>query len=216
VRQSTLIKVAVGLAAVAGLGVLVVRSMRNVAAEPYTLARADLAGWTVAVDPEARESGVLLALWPPGTLAPPLFRQVFARSGISLSGPNRVAMPLVLQGEFDRALTGSIAPEALVALARDSGLESIAPTPLCMASRRESQPGSTRQVFYVRFEHPPLGAFRRQLAARVRVAGASASSFEPGNLSPVVIVAASDANFASWLPLGGEATADCIAPIDVS
>src|SRR6185503_1749486 len=106
-------------------GVLFVRSVRNVAAAPYTLARSGLAGWTVALDPAVVESGVLLALWPPDTLAPPLFSQLFTRSGISLSGPNPVAMPLVLQAEFERTLAGSIAPDALVKLARDSGLESM-------------------------------------------------------------------------------------------
>ena len=214
-RQSTLIKIAVGLAVVALFGVLFVRSVMNVAAAPYTLARTGLAGWTVALDPAVVESGVLLALWPPDTLAPPLFSQLFTRSGISLSGPNPVAMPLVLQAEFDRTLAGRIAPDALVTLARDSGLETIQPKPLCMASQRASQPGSNRQVYFVRFEHPSFGEFRRQIAARVNAAGADATGFDPISLSPVVIVAASDVNFRSWLPVGGDATEDCVAPIVV-
>ena len=214
-RQSTLIKVAVGLVLVAVFGVLFVRSARNVAAEPYTLARSGLAGWTVALDPAAGASGVLLALWPPDTLAPPLFSQIFARSGISLTSPNRVAMPLVLQVEFDRALAGTLAPDVLVELARESGLESIQPKPLCLASRRSSEPGSTREAFFVRFENPPFGEFRRQIAARLSAAGANATSFEPSVLSPVVIVAASDVNFRSWLPLREDGTQDCLAAIVV-
>ena len=214
-RQSTLIKIAVGLALVAVFGVLFVRSAMNVAAAPYTLGRGGLAGWTVALDPAVGASGVLLALWPPNTLGPLLFSQLFSRSGISLAGPNPVAMPLVLQGEFERALAGTMAPDALVELARDSGLESIQPKPLCMASRRASQPGSTREVFFVRFEHPSFGEFRRQIAARVSAAGGNAASFEPSSLSPVVVVAASDVDFRSWLPLQGDATQDCIAPIVV-
>ena len=203
------------LAAVAALGVLLVRSVRNVAAEPYTLERVGLAGWTVALDPEVGTSGVLLALWPPVTMAPPLFKEIFARSGISLSGPSPVAMPLVLQSEFDQALSRAMAPDGLVRLARDSGLESIQPTPRCMASRRVSQPGMTREVFFVRFEHSAFGTFRQQIAARVGGAGTNVARFEPDGLSPVVIVAASDANFRVWLPLRGDATEDCIAPIVV-
>jgi hypothetical protein len=213
VRRGTLIKIVVGLAAVGLLGLLFVRSVRNVGAAPYTLDGARLAGWRVALDQAAGTSGVLLALWPPDALAPPLFSQIFSRSGLSLRGPNPVAMPLVLKGEFDRALAGTIAPDALVELARSSGLESIQPKPLCMASRRVSQPGSTRDVFFVRFEHPAFGVFRRQIATRVGAAGGNATSFEPGSLAPVVIVAASDIDFGSWLPLRGDATADCLAPI---
>jgi hypothetical protein len=214
-RRSTLIKIAVGLALVALFGVLFVRSVRNVAAAPYTVARSGLAGWTVALDPAVRESGVLLALWPPDTLAPPLFSQLFTRSGISLTGPNPVAMPLVLQSEFEGALAGRVAPDGLVELARESGLESIQPKPLCMASRRASEPGSNRQVYFVRFEHLSFGEFRRQIAARVNAAGANATGFDPTSLSPVVIVAASDVNFRSWLPLRGDASEGCVAPIVV-
>jgi hypothetical protein len=209
------IKIAVGLAAVVVFGVLFVRSAMNVGAQPYTLPRTQLGGWRVALDPAAGASGVVLALWPPDTLAPSLFNQLFARSGISLRSPNRVAMPLILQGEFDRAFAGTIAPDALVKLARDSALESMAPKPLCMASRRVSQPGLTREVFFVRFEHPSFEDFRRQIADRLSATRARSTSFEPRSLSPVVIVAASDGDFGSWLPLTADATQDCLAPIVV-
>ena len=210
-RQRTLAKAAIGLIVVAGLGVLFVRSAVQVGAEPYTLPRASLLGWTVALDASPSTSGVLLALWPPDTLAPPLFKQVFARSGLSLSGPNPVAMPLVLKREFDRTLAPAMTPQALVELAQASQLASVPPTPVCMASRRVSQPGSTRDVFFVRFEHPAFAAFRRQLAERGHLVD-GAARFDASGLAPVVIVAATDADFSSWLPLSGEPTADCLAP----
>lgn len=213
-RKSTVIKIVVGLIAVVVFGILFIRTARNVGAEPYTLARASLSGWTVTLDPEPAASGVLLGLQPPDAMAPPLFSQLFTRSGVSLSGPSPVVMPLVLQREFERALSGTIAPDALVALARDSGFESIAPRPLCMASRRVSQPGLTREVYFLRLAHPSFGPFRRQIADRAGAAGAS-PSFDPNGLSPVVILAGTDANFASWLPLAGEDTQDCLAPIAV-
>jgi hypothetical protein len=215
VRKTALIKAAAGLAAAALFGVLFVRSARNVGAEPYAVAGDQLAGWTVAIDRAADTSGILVALWPPNTFAPPLFSQLFTRSGLTLSGPNPVAMPLVLQSEFDRALSGTLAPDVLVQLARDSGLESIRPKPLCMASRRVSQPGSNRDVFFLRFELPPFNDYRRQIAGRLSAAGAGAARFDPDSLSPIVIVAASDSNFSSWLPLQGDAGEDCLAPIAV-
>ena len=215
-RRTTLIKVAVGLVALGVFGVLFVRSAMNVGAEPYTVSRAGLSGWTVGVDPAAGTSGVLLALWAPQTLAPPLFSQLFTRSGVSLSGPSPVGMPLVLQSEFERGLAGAVAPEALVELARGSGLESRQPQPLCMATRRVSEPGVTREVFFLRLEHPAFVEFRRQLAGRASTgAAAGGASFEPGSLSPIVILAATDGNFRSWLPLAGDSTQDCLAPIVV-
>ena len=123
-------------------------------------------------------------------------------------------MPLVLKSEFDEAVFGTIAPEALLALARASGLESATLEPRCMAHRRVSQPGMTRQVFFVRFESPAFDTFRRQVSRQLRDAGTPASAFDPAGLSPVVIIAASDAAFFRWLPLGPAAD-DCLAPIAV-
>src|SRR5215210_1943491 len=147
-RRAVLIKLAVALAAIAVFGVLFVRTARNTGAEPYTIHRTDLTGWTVALDPEAATSGALLVLWPPSTLAPPLFSQLFTRSGISLTGPNPVGMPLVLQSEFDRSVSRTLTPAALLELAGEAGVTSMQPEPRCMATRRVSEPGSTREVFF--------------------------------------------------------------------
>lgn len=211
-RQSTIIKIVLGLAAVALFSVLFIRSARNVGAQPYTIGRAELSGWRVALHPAPDSSGVVLALWPPGTLAPPLFSQLFARSGLSLSGPSPVGMPLVLKAEFDRAGMGrALPPEALVQLARESGLEAVQPKPTCLANRRISQPGSTREVFFVRFDFSSFAVLRRTIAARLD----AAAGFDPAGLSPAVIIAATDGDFGSWQPLHGEATEDCLAPITV-
>ncbi len=209
-RRKTLIKAVVGLVALGLLGTLFVRSAMDVGAEPYTLSRDPLARWTVALDPAPDVSGVLLALFPPETLGPPLFKQIFRRSGVSLSGPDPVALPLVLTNELSGGAAGAVSPDSLLALARDTGLESMPPKPLCLASRRVSQPGLTRDVFFVRFEHPSFADFRLKVAAQLGAAGAG---FDPASLSPILIVAATDSNFASWLPLQGGATQDCLAPI---
>ena len=213
VRQKTLIKIVVGAVAIGVLGVLFVRSALNVTAEPYRINRADLSRWTVALDPAPSVSGVWLSLRPPDQMAPPLFSQIFKRSGQSLSGPDPVSMPLLLKGEFDGAVVGHFSAESLLALAKSGSLESLQPKPLCLASRRVSQPGSTREVYFVRFDHPAVGEFRRQLAERLATAGVA--SFDPLAVSPVIIVAATDAGFSSWLPLQGTPTDDCLAPIDV-
>jgi hypothetical protein len=215
VRRTGLIKAAVALVALGVLGVLFVRSARSVRAEPYEVAQDRLARWTLAIEPAPNASGVVLALRPQRELASALFNQVFARTGESLNGPVPAAMPLVLQSEVDSRVPGTLAPEALLAVARAAGLESATLEPRCMAHRRVSQPGMTRQVYFVLFEWPAFDEFRRQLLRRMREAGGSTSAFDPAALSPVLIVAGSDAAFSSWLPLRANADQDCFAPIAV-
>ncbi len=211
-RRSTLLKIVLGLAALALFGVLFVRSARNTAAQPYTMERAQLDGWVVALDPAPDASGVVLGLRPPGTLAPPLFNQIFSRVGLTLNQPDPLAMPLVLNAEFDRpGMAGALPLDALEDMARASGLQSTPPLPTCLAHRRISQPGSTRDLFFLRFEFPPLAALRLAIAARL----GPAAGFDPAGLSPIVIIAGTDRDFRSWLPLQGDATQDCVAPIVV-
>jgi hypothetical protein len=215
-RRTGLIKITVGLVALGALGVLFVRSARNVQAEPYEVARNRLTGWTLAIDQESKASGIVLALRPQPEMASALFSQAFRRSGESLSGPVPAAMPLVLQSEFDSAMAVALPPEALLAAARAAGLESAAFEPRCMAHRRVSQPGLTRQVFFLRFDWPAFDGFRRDVARRLRDAGGHASGFDPAALTPVLIVAATDAAFSTWLPLKAyTAVDDCLAPIAV-
>ncbi len=211
--KKTLVKGAVAVVAVGGLGWLFVRSAQSVRSEPYEIARARLAGWTLAIDPSPNQSGVLLGLQPDKTTAATLFSQVFSRTGESLSGPVPAAIPLVLQGEFDRAKAGTLTADALLASARTAGLESSRFEPRCMAHRRISEPGVTRQVYFIRFDWPAFAAFRRQAAEQMRAAGGT--GLEPSALTPVLIVAGSDAEFGSWLPLSAESADDCLAPMAI-
>jgi hypothetical protein len=211
--KRVLVKLVVILAAVGVLGFLFVRSAQNVRSEPYEIARARLSGWTLAVDPSPNASGVLLGLQPDKETAAMLFGQVFARTGESLSGPVPAAIPLVLQGEFAPGTAGTLTADALLASARDAGLASPAFEPRCMAHRRISEPGSTRSVYFVRFEWPGFAAFRRQAAEQMRTAGGR--GLDPAALAPVLIVAATDAAFGRWLPLTAEGADDCLAPIAI-
>jgi hypothetical protein len=212
-RRSGLIKAAIGLVALAVLGVLFVRSARSVRAEPFTVARGQLAGWTLAIEPPSSSSGVLLGLQPQRELPGALFNEVFARSGESLSGPLPPAIPLILQSELDARAAGTLTPEALLALARAAGFESAPLVPRCMAHRRISAPGITRQLYFVVFDLLQFDQFRRQVAQQLRDAGHAA--FDPAALSPVLIIAATDAGFSRWLPLKVDANKECFAPVDV-
>ena len=208
-----LVKVVVAVAALAGLGWLFVRSAENVRSEPYEIARSRLSGWTLAIDPSPASSGVLLGLQPDKTTAATLFSQVFSRTGESLRGPVPASMPLVLETEFDRAHAGTLTPDALLAAARAAGLESPGFEPRCLAHRRISEPGLTRQVYFVRFDWPALAAFRVQAAEQMRAAGGN--GIDPAALPPVMIVGATDAAFGRWLPLRVESADDCLAPMAI-
>ena len=209
--MKTLVKILIAFVVLAGLGWLFVRSAQNVRSEPYEIARGRLTGWTLALDPAANASGVLLGLQPDKMTAATLFSQVFSRTGESLSGPVPAALPLVLQSEFDRARAGTLTAEALLASARAAALESSAFAPRCMAHRRISEPGITRQVYFLRFDWPAFDAFRRQIAQQMRAAGGT--GIDSAALTPLMIVAATDSDFRRWLPLAAETADDCLAPM---
>ena len=215
-RSSVLIKTAIGLAALAGLGVLFVRSAISTRAEPYTTRAEWLRSWKLAEASPSAPTDAVLALEAPRELAADLFRQAFARSGESLTGPSVPSIPLILKGEFDRTLAGHVTVDALVAAARAAGLESVALEPRCMAYRRVSAPGVIRQLYFVLFDAPAIARFREQIQGLRPDAGSGGAGFDPRALSPVLFVAASDADYARWQPLVADADADCIAPLQAN
>ena len=182
--MKTLLKVMIALVAVAVLAVLFVRSARSTRAQPFTIARQHLAGWTLTLAPDADPLGSSLSITPKAELMPPLARDLFARMGESLHYPPP-AMPVVLRSEFQRAIAGVLTPEALLDAAREAGLESATFQPRCMARRRISAPGVVRGVYFLLFDLPQFTQFREQVAQRLRAAGRDASLFDPAALSPV-------------------------------
>jgi hypothetical protein len=212
--MKTLLKVTIALVAVGVLAVLFVRSAQSSRAEPFTVERDDLTGWTLTLAPAADPLRSLLSLTPKAALLPPLSRELFARIGESLHYPP-AAMPVVLRSEFERAMAGALTPEALLDAARAAGLESATFQPHCMARRRISEPGGVRAVYFVLFDVPALTRFREQLAERLRDAGRDATAFDPTALSPVLIAADLDGSFSRWLPLRADRGVDCFAPVVV-
>jgi hypothetical protein len=206
VRRNGLIKAVVAIVALGVLGVLFVRSAQNTRAEPYSVARERLSNWRLVVEAASSPTGMLLELRPPPEFGGPLFSQLFMRSGQSLSGPVPAAMPLILQSEFNGPVAATFTPDALLALARAAGIEQATIAIRCMADRRVSEPGSTREVYFLRLDVPGFDAFRQQIGQKAR-------DFDPRALSPVLIVAATDANFSRWLPLKAGTEDDCLAPV---
>ena len=203
-----LVRVAIALAAVAVFAYLFIRSLESTRSEPYTAARADLGKWTLGLDPADGPNAPLLSVRSGDELVSRLFRQLFERANESMSSPATTSIPVVLHGEFDRGLAGRMTPAQLLAAARAAGLESASHEPRCMAYRRVSEPGSTRQAYFAIVESPAIVAFRQQLAR------SGAAGFDAASLTPVMFVGASDSAFHRWLPIRAEAT-ECVAPIQI-
>jgi hypothetical protein len=209
-----LLKITIALVAVAVLAVLFVRSARNAGSQPFTIPRADLSGWRLTLAPADDPLGSLLSMTPKVELMRPLARDLFARMGESLHYPP-VAMPVVLRGEFDRAMAGVLTPEELLAAARAAGIESATFQPRCMARQRVSAPGVVRGVYFLLFDLPELTRLREHLAQQLRAAGGDAALFNPAALSPVLLAATLDGDHRSWLPLRADPDVDCFAPVVV-
>jgi hypothetical protein len=173
-----LLKVLIALPAIAIVGVLFVRSVRDARSEPYSVSTGHLWNWTLGVDPPDAD-GALVSLRPQQELAMNLFRQLFSRQMESMTTPNQPGISLALRGE----IPSGVSADEVLALARQAGLESGTLTPKCVAYRRISAPGVTRELYFMWFDVPGFDRFRQAVASR------AGSGFDPKELSPVMMIA---------------------------
>lgn len=213
--KSVLVKIVIALVVLAGLGFLFARSVRSTRSAPYSVDRDSLRGWTVSIEKAPTSIGALLVLRTSGGLAAGLSKQVFHRSMESQHSPDVATIPLVLQSEYDLSFSGHVSPEALADAARAAGLETASFEPRCLAYRRISEPGFTRQLYFVLFDATAFTGFRERAAALLKGATPGVA-FDPAALSPVLLVSATDSAWDRWLPIHGDPQADCVAPIAVN
>jgi hypothetical protein len=214
-RPRLLIKIALVLVVLAGLGFLFMRTVTGTRAEPYTVPGESLRNWRIVLEPASAGSEPLLALRPPPDLVTGLFGQVFKRVMESMNAPEAPGIPLLLKGEFDRAFAGRVTPAALAASAREAGLDAAPLVPLCLGHRRVSEVSSTKQLYFVLFDAPAFARFRTRIGALLGE-GTPRSEFDPALLSPVLFIAVSESTFSYWLPLHVDPKTDCVAPIVTS
>lgn len=203
-KKRVLIKLTFGLAILVLFGFLFMRSLEDERKTAYTVPRQHLRMWTVALETASNANDPLMVLRPVPELTSGLFRQVFARAMESLNTPAASAIPLLTLGEFDRVVGDRLTKDALVSAARDAGLETGHITPRCIVHRRVSEPGGTRQAYFVFFDAPAISQFRGQLGV------------DPAALSPILFVAGAGSDFNSWLPQRVNAETDCLAPIEIA
>jgi hypothetical protein len=197
---------------VAGLGWLFLRTIRQTNAEPYTIDGEDVSGWTLALeDPEFGGHGVLV-LQPPVGMPAELFRQIFLRSGLSMAGPARPSMPIVLRSEYGKDVAAVLSPDQLLEAARATGLERERLEPRCMVVRHESSSGPPSQRFFVLFDSSGFTRVRGELSDLLQARGVA--GFDPAVLRPILAVASTEPDFDRWVwPLRVNPDTDCVAPI---
>jgi hypothetical protein len=203
-KMHPLVKVVIALVVIAVGGWLFVRSARSVRAEPYQISARHLQGWTLGIDTAADSQGSVVSLRPPPELPMNMFRQLFSRQMESMGTPSMPGIPLALRQELPAGVT----PQRVLALAQTAALERAAIAPVCVGYRRMSAMGATRQLYYLVFSVPGFEEFRAALAQE---AGAD---FNAGALSPVLMMAAQP-DFTGWMPIGADASRDCIAPVTI-
>ena len=213
-RRRPVVKLVVGVAALALLVFLFASTLRDVAAEPYAVDAGNLRRWTVAINQRPTPDGALLLLRPPTALPMGLFDQVFQRTMESFVTPADPGIPLVLQHEFDRSLAGVISSEELASLAREAGLENAALEPGCMAVHRTTG-GREQRQFFVLFALPEFTQFRTAVAELARTRGGSDVPFNTDAAIPALLVASSDVGHLHRIPPRADLERDCEAPVIV-
>lgn len=207
-RSNLFVKLAIGVSALVGLGYLFTHSLETSLSEPYTVEQARLGPWMLVLEPAEGPNAPLLSIRTGNELVAGLFRQLFQRTMESMSTPVAASIPIVLHREFAEGLAGHLTPDGLLAAAREAGLESQSHVPVCVAHRRISEPGLTRQVYFAVVASPSIAAFRADLAQRGQ------GAFDAAAVAPVMFIGASDAVLHRWLPIQA-ATDDCVSPIQV-
>lgn len=207
-RSNVLVKLLVGIVVLATLGYLFIRSLETTRAEPYEVSRGHVQGWTLVLETDGGRNAPILSLRTGTELVGSLFRQLFQRAMESLNTPPQSSIPIVLRDEFERALAPRMTPDALLAAAREAGLESAPHNPHCLAHRRISEPGNTRQVYFAIVDSPSIVAFREKLAWDGQ------GQFDAASLTPILFVGATGPDFAQWLPLRADDGA-CVSPIAI-
>ena len=209
-RKQTLVKIGLGLAALVIVPWLFLRTLQDTIAAPYDVPADALSGWTLVLADPMRPAVWAAGLQPPDLFRAGLFDQLFDRTMASMTSPVDDVLPIVLDSELRSGPAAGLPPEAIRQAAAEAGLEQARLQPACMAVKRETFAGRTREFFFVVFDIPEVDAFRRRLG---EVAGEGAGPDTFGPLDLILPIAGSDAAFTGWWPVLVDREVDCQAPV---
>lgn len=208
-RRQTFVKLGLVLIALVAAPWLFLRTLQDTIAEPYAVDPEALSGWTLVLADSVRPAVWAVGLRPPALFRAGLFDQLFDRTMASMTSPVDDVLPIVLDAEL-RALSAPPAPEAVRQAAAEAGLDRARLRPVCMAVKRETFAGRTREFHFVVFDVPEAATFRRRLGA---LAGEGGAPDTLGPLDLILPIAGSDAAFTGWWPVVVDRETDCQAPV---
>ena len=179
-------------------------------AGPITIPPAALSRWTLVAS-DGTDPWVV-GMRPPDALTSTLFKEASRRAGRTLIAPPHPALPLVLRSEFDEALQGVYGTDSVLRMARDAGIEDEAFSPVCLAHRTADGPAGRAEVYFVPFTSAAFNQVRIDLVP-TEPEHAGIGVYDPGTLTPILIVGASDSAFDRWWPLPFDPSNDCETPL---
>ncbi len=210
-KKNPLVKVAVGLGAIAAIAYLFASTLTNVSSEPYDVRSADLRQWTIELEQIPDPNGPVLSLRPPRELPMSLFDQVFQRTMESYTTPAEPGIPLVLRREL-QGTPMSIPANTLFNMAHAAGLGSARLTPTCMAVYR-TKGGREQRLFFVLFDLPQFEQFRLEVQDQLRAWDVD-TTFDPDALAPALLIASSDPNLLREMPPRATLEQACEASVE--
>ena len=210
-RKQTLVKLGLGLIALIVVPWLFLRTLQNTIAEPYAVEPEALSGWTLLLADPTRPAVWAVGLQPPALFRSGLFDQLFDRTMASMTSPLDDVLPIVLARELSGGAGAPLSPEAIRQAAGDAGLERARLQPVCMAVKRETFAGRTREFYFVLFDIPEVAAFRQRLNELAQDGAGGGDAL--GDLDLILPIAGSDAAFAGWWPVVVDRETDCQAPV---
>lgn len=184
---------------------------RGFGAHPLTIPSASLSNWTL-VTSDGTDPWVAAAQ-PPAALTAELLRQVGQQAGQPLVTPRHPGVPLVLRSEFDDALQGVYGVDEVLRIARDSGVDTATFQPVCIA-RKVSGTGEARsELYFLILDAPAFNQMRIDLSP-TQPEHAGIGTYDPGTVTPVLVIGATGGNIDQWWPLTVDRATDCQAAIN--
>lgn len=195
-----------------GVGALVWSVARDATSQPYTVQRRSLSGWTIVAG-QPDDPWVVGAL-PPPAFSDSLLRQVSEKTHRALLAPGRPSLPLVMRDEYAEGLQGVYGADAIMRIARNTGIETTTFEPVCVGHRIDPSQNEPGEIFFVVFSSPDFARLRQALVPAFPE-HAGTGMYYPETLRPILAIAATGGDFARWWPMRIDEPTDCQAQVVV-
>ena len=175
-----------------------------------TLSATAFASWPIIVsngtDPW------IAALAPPDAVMSTLTAEVTRRAGRALVAPTHPGLPLVLRTEFDEGLQGVYGTDSVVRMARDGGVDAAHLQPVCLAHQVRDGAEGRAEIYFVPFESSEFSQLRIDLTP-TEPEHAGVGVYEPGTLTPILVIGTTGENLERWWPLRFNPATDCVGVV---